>query len=247
MRKRQPVKAIFCLACSVGLILGLISSCASLHSPEDWLPEVHELQSRAYGCWMTLEYFSGGQTMSVSGEFLAATPGTLFILNENGVSEISVLAVKRTKLEIFKEKRIAGLWAFLGTLSTASHGLGLIVSAPIWIVSGIALAAAESTAGLKGFDGPPPEGIRMYARFPQGLPKEIDLLTQDEISCGEIGSGRRQGSHYRAPTRRGILSRSKRAEKTAAQDRPEEVLANWAKALPDAPSDGFTAARDRRL
>jgi len=122
-----------------------------------------------------LDYVSLGQTTTVSGELLAVAPGKLFILNESGVSEVPVLAVKRMQLEIFKEKKVAGIWAFLGTLSTASHGVGLIVSAPIWIVSGIVLAAAESAAGLMRFDGPPPEDIRKYARFPQGLPEGIDL------------------------------------------------------------------------
>lgn len=173
MQKRQPIEVLLCLVCSAGLV----SSCASLRSPEGWLPKVNEVQSQAYGCWISLDYGSLEQTAAASGELLAATQDTLFILNEGGVSEIPVLSVKRMQLEIFKEKRVAGIWALLGTLSTASHGIGLVVSGPIWIISGIALAAAESSAGLRRFDGPPHEDVRLYARFPQGLPEGIDLLS----------------------------------------------------------------------
>lgn len=65
----------------------------------------------------------------------------------------------------------AGLWTGGGVLSTLSHGVFLILSAPVWgVAGGIATAAA----------GPRSEAlwacsmeVRSHARWPQGLPAEV--------------------------------------------------------------------------
>ena len=156
-------------------LASLMTRCASIHSPQGWLPTLSEVQSQAFGGWTSIEYQSAGETKSSSGELLAMQEGRLFILNESGVSEIFVSEVQRIQLEIFKEERIAGLWAILGVLSTASHGGWLLLTAPIWIISGIGFSSGESKTGLMEFQGPPSEEIKKFARFPQGLPKNIDL------------------------------------------------------------------------
>lgn len=171
MQKRQLLKVGFWSVCSASLFC----ACASLKSPEGWLPKVSEVESQAYGSWVVVEHISGGQTMTTSGELIAVSPDFVLILNKSGVSEIPAAAVRQTKLEIFKEKKIIGLWAFLGTLSTVSHGWGLVLSAPVWLISGIGGAIGESLSGIVEIKGPPSEECRKYARFPQGLPAGIDL------------------------------------------------------------------------
>jgi hypothetical protein len=171
MQKRQIIKAAFCFICSGSLLF----SCATLRSPRGWLPDVQKLQSQAYGCWIMVDSLSDGLAMSISGELIAATSDSLFVLKENGISEIPLSVIREANLEIFKEKRVAGMWATLGTLSTLSHGFWLIASGPVWIIAGISSAVGESRAGLVQFEGPPPRDIRKYARFPQGLPEGIDV------------------------------------------------------------------------
>jgi len=171
MQKRQVLKVGFLLLCSAGLL----SACASLQAPKGWLPMAPEVQSQAYGCWIVVDHLKGDQLMITSGELIAVTPDSMFILNESGLSEISAAAVKKTKLEIFKERKVVGLWAMLGTLSTLSHGFYLVLSAPIWVISGISGAVGESRSGIVEIEGSSPEEFRKYARFPQGLPAGIDL------------------------------------------------------------------------
>jgi hypothetical protein len=169
MKKRQSIRNILCFI----VLAGLIPSCATLHSPHNWLPKVNDVQSEAYGGWITVDYTVRGQSIVSSGELIAVTPEKLLILGEGGLTDIPRLIVNRSLLEIFSENKLSGL-AILGTLSTLSHGFYLLLSAPVWIISGTVLAVSESKAGLMRYDGIPPEDIRKYARFPQGLPEGID-------------------------------------------------------------------------
>jgi hypothetical protein len=173
MRKRRRVEAVLCLTLAVSLLGG----CAVFHSPRGWLPKLQQVPSEAYGCWSEVEHISDGQTKKTSGELIAVAPGRLFILSQTGVSEIRLISIKWMRLEVFESANMLGAWAFVGTLSTLSHGIGLVVSAPIWIISGISAAAAESRSGVIMLRGSPTEDIRKYARFPQGLPEGIDLAS----------------------------------------------------------------------
>lgn len=65
-------------------------------------------------------------------------------------------------------------WTSLGVLSTLSHGVFLLLSAPIWTIAGSIAAAAESRAALHDFPDEPLEAFPVYARFPQGLPPGVD-------------------------------------------------------------------------
>lgn len=83
--------------------------------------------------------------------------------------------VQHVTFTTYKETRIVGLWAFLGFLSTASHGYYAAASAPIWLFTGIYNASAESTSGVTDSDFVVWDEIRKYARFPQGIPQGVDL------------------------------------------------------------------------
>jgi hypothetical protein len=65
-------------------------------------------------------------------------------------------------------------WTVLGTLSTASHGVGLILTAPFWVISGAASTAKQSRCGYVRYPPAIREDFLPYARFPQGLPPEVD-------------------------------------------------------------------------
>jgi hypothetical protein len=99
----------------------------------------------------------------------------VLVLNKSGVTDIPAAEIKRTRLELYDENKIVGLWAALGTLFTLSHGFYLVLSAPIWVISGISGAVGESRSGIVEIEGSSPEEFRKYARFPQGLPAGIDL------------------------------------------------------------------------
>jgi hypothetical protein len=66
-------------------------------------------------------------------------------------------------------------WGVLGALATGSHGFFLILTAPTWIVA--STAAASSASRAPRVQGTSPAALNVFARFPQGLPPDIDRAT----------------------------------------------------------------------
>jgi len=111
------------------------------------------------------------------GELLAVSPDTLYVLGnkyisgEQGVFAIENVSVKKIEVELYPSgsgKMV--LWTVLGTLSTASHGVGAILSFPVWIIVGTICSVTLSNSNDKEFKEFEWEELRQYARYPQGLP-----------------------------------------------------------------------------
>ena len=68
-----------------------------------------------------------------------------------------------------------------GALSTASHGVLAGVTFPVWVLGGSLATASQSRKPIVNYDPArsDPRSLSPYARFPQGLPDEVDrgLLT----------------------------------------------------------------------
>lgn len=170
------------VAASVG---ALVLACAP-YAPGGWLSTPEVAQQEAYGGWLRLELVAAGNARPsvAEGELLAITPDTLFIIGASGFRAVSSASVTRSVLEAFDAKSglIAGT-VVLGTLSTASNGVGLILTAPIWIIVGsvtVYSALRASRVGVAMRAGERWDGnaawaaYRPYARFPAGLPPGLD-------------------------------------------------------------------------
>lgn len=160
---------------SLCLFIVLMTGCASSIAPKGWLPNPQEVQSQAFGAWMAIEHGSEAGTKISNGELIAVQERNVYLLTMDGPEVISIDKVQNAKLALYKEKRRVGLWAIIGTLSTLSHGWGLIFTAPTWIIVGIASASGESKSGLLKYSDSSWDEIKKYARFPQGIPRSINL------------------------------------------------------------------------
>jgi hypothetical protein len=110
-----------------------------------------------------------GQT--TSGELLAVDDLYLYVLTDGRVRAIERRKVTQVSVELYASQAgQAGLWTALGTVSTVSHGFFLVITAPVWLATGISVTAgAAATNDLEVRDdklGP----LYQFARFPQGLP-----------------------------------------------------------------------------
>ena len=157
------------------LMMALMVSCIATPGPKGWLPSPEEALSDAFGAWMIVEYSSESGEKTAEGEFIAVEKNKVYLLTGIGLEEIPTHEVQHVTFATYKEKRIVGVWAVLGFLSTASHGYYAGISAPIWLIAGIATASAESTSGVSKSDAIAWEEIRKYAHFPQGIPQGVDL------------------------------------------------------------------------
>jgi hypothetical protein len=159
------------------LLAAGIWGCASSTAPKGWLPEAEDAATFPYGAWVRLqEQDEDGNKSIVEGELIAVRDGSIVVLVGDRWIEIRKVRVRRIQATYYHAKLWPlSLWSTLGTVSTLSHGLGLIFSAPLWIIVGTAATAGASHEPEEVFPKVPWESLRPYARFPQGMPEGMDL------------------------------------------------------------------------
>lgn len=161
-------------------LLIMMMGCASHTAPKGWLPDPDDLQTQAFGAWMQLKIEQQSESPkpneeSAEGEFIAQSQDSVYILTQQGISSISKTSISKARCTAYNahEGNLAA-WTFAGTLSTLSHGVGLILSAPVWIIAGTISTAGQSWQPILKFPKAPWSEFQKYARFPQGLPPNVD-------------------------------------------------------------------------
>lgn len=162
-------------ALTTALALLLASGCAGSLAPRGWLPRNgYEAERTAYGAWIEVEYAASGATVESRGEFIAVDKGRVYVLEDSSLRPIPRADIVKARLCRFGSGHSTiAVWALLGTLSTGSHGIALIISAPVWIISGTVAASAQSRAPREDYPGADWEELRAYARFPAGMPADL--------------------------------------------------------------------------
>ena len=175
--------------------LSLYSGCASSTAPRGWLSQAHEIETQAYGGWIGIETKPGVEAIP-HGELIALHHDSVFVLaSDSNLYTVAISDIKKARLAGYDSEwdQMAAL-VFLGTLSTASHGGFLVLTAPIlWGLAGGATAGSQSRVSLIDYpkrrpkvqgksvvrenDQHPLRSMREYARFPQGWPPSLDRST----------------------------------------------------------------------
>ncbi|MGE5179646.1 MAG: hypothetical protein ACM3PF_11165 [Bacteroidota bacterium] len=159
-------------ACLLAATAGAIG-CASSRAPSGWLDRPEDLVRSAYGGWVTIEPARG--RARVEGELLAVGTDSVYVLGAGGFDAVPRAGMRSARLEVYRAQtgRAAGETT-LGTIVSLSHGLGFIISGPIWIITGSIAAGAGSREPLRDVSGATWESVSKYARFPAGMPPGID-------------------------------------------------------------------------
>ncbi len=163
----------------------LISGCATTYAPSDWLPDRDEIQKEAYGGWMTLfvqpdSLIEQDSYLQYDGEFISSDENNVYLLADS-LYIIFKENINSGILEIDDKNSVEyGLWTFGGTISTISNGYYLIFTAPFWLLVGIPSTVGESNRDKYEYEEENPdslywEDIQKFARFPQGLPENIEI------------------------------------------------------------------------
>ena len=170
MRGHSRAWLLLCAAAAAG--------CATSSAPRGFLRPPLEAQRSAYGGWIEVALARQPHARTeetLSGELIAVGDDSIFVLGAAGLRAVAVPRIARARLMAYDAQYGAlASWTLLGVLSTASHGVGLILSAPVWIVAGSAATAAQSHAPLRVVTRPGElPSLRPFARFPQGLPPSL--------------------------------------------------------------------------
>lgn len=161
-------------------LAGALAGCATTTAPPGFLRAPASVPRTAYGGWVEVALGPAAAprrgTVWAAGELLAVTADSLYLLQPAGVTVIP--AARATSARVMGWDAQAGLvgsWTLGGVLLTVSNGFWLVFSAPAWIIVGSASAASQSRAPLVEVRAPGDFlRLRLYARFPQGLPPGLD-------------------------------------------------------------------------
>lgn len=193
------------------LILALASAalangCASNPAPHGFLSEAGQEVYDARGAWIELDLVSSVSGLAeVGGELLATDTDSVHVLvpvtrdSQRG----RVLSFEWAQVGHWRARAYdpgTGTYSAMmlaGTVSTLSHGLFLVISAPVWLIVGSAITGGESRRADYD-EAYSQSNLRPWARFPQGLPADLDVegLTLRLDAYREDGPVR-----FRAPVR----------------------------------------------
>lgn len=177
-RARRATRAL------VGLLAlaWIPAGCASDPIPQAQRPSEEDAITSGFGSYVYVVDAGGGVH---AGELIDVLPGRLSIFDGGRIEMLPRAQVASALVLVHRTHEGAyALWTVLGTLSTITHGFFLVLSAPIWISTGVATSLTEARRARLTYPDPARwEDLRPYARFPQGLPPEI---TGNELLHGRM-------------------------------------------------------------
>ncbi len=160
----QPMKTKPCL---MFLLAILISSC----SLPKYLPTSESIDLNVYGSFIQVRNKKG---RNIKGELIAADSIKIVVLKEkeNLCSIVPITDIRSFRLIYAKPKNYKGAWAML--LFVPMHGWFSPITLPINLI----VIASVNTNPYKYTNKKIPfEMLNMFARFPQGIPPGIELLS----------------------------------------------------------------------
>lgn len=169
------------LALAIPLVFG---SCAA----PAYLPDSTMIDVNPYGGYIEVVHVKytekNGKVIkesdaSTNGELIAVDRDTMTILSQkdNHIIQLPVKDVTEYTLRYAKPKAYG--WSIpLYLLLTASHGLGLVLTAPVNLITTIAVTSSGANAFKYSDDNLKIKDLSKFARFPQGLPPSIHSLSE---------------------------------------------------------------------
>jgi hypothetical protein len=154
-----------------GLFAISISSCTSPR----YLPSSDKIDVNEYGSYIKIIHKTAS---NIDGELIAIDSNKIVVLTEETKKCVTVpiTDVQSFKLRYAKPKHYG--WTIpVYTLATIGHGLFLIFTAPINLIVTISVTASGEIAFKYSDKNMTYDKLKMFARFPQGIPTNIDIAS----------------------------------------------------------------------
>lgn len=171
------------------LILLIITGCDSAKIPSYYLRSPKEAINGITGSWVEVTMIptpGKAKSLGLSGELIAAQSDTLYILSDIKLSAISKNNIETACLYIFKNQ--GGKYALFTGLLLAPNIIGAVASGGEYAggflamgipmsITGIIITIMEGSSKSNRLIYPSRNSIeefRKFARFPMGIPPELD-------------------------------------------------------------------------
>ena len=176
-----------CRISALSLLLLLLAGpgCVTTSAPGAWTDAPPAMASTTYGSWVDVRHGDAAAADTTRGELIAATTTEVFVLTpDSSFQQIPRLTIIDLELTAYDANwGYLATWTTLGTLSTLSHGFVAVLSLPIWLIAGSAAASTQSRRPI--FTNPSLEVLQRFARFPQGIPPDLDRNQLQPKPSGE--------------------------------------------------------------
>ena len=146
----------------------LFAHCATTDVPSHWLSDPDRLASDVRGGWIGIKSLQG----RIAGELIAVNSDTMFVA-DSLLHAVASRDIASARLVTYDASNM-GDYVFLGTLSTVSNGWFLFVTAPMWIIGGSIASVSRSFDPVIDYPSKPLTDFAPFARYPQGLPPDLD-------------------------------------------------------------------------
>ena len=160
------------------IVLSLFLISESCISPK-YLPPFYETDVNQYGSEIIVTRNSDSK---IEGELIAIDSSTMTVLldsssiksdTENPIV-IPLTGVEKFKLNYARPKKYG--WTIpVFTLATIGHGFYSLISAPVNLIVTISVTSSGATAFQYNQKDMTFEQLKMFARFPQGIPPGIEI------------------------------------------------------------------------
>ena len=154
-----------------GLLAIIISSCTSPR----YLPSSDKIDINQNGSYINI---IPKTTANIDGELIAIDSNKIVVLSEatNKCMTVQINDVERFTLQ-YAEPKHYGWTIPVYTLATIGHGALLILTAPINLIVTASVTASGENAFQYSDKNMTYDKLKMFARFPQGIPPNIDLAS----------------------------------------------------------------------
>jgi hypothetical protein len=158
------------------ILLVIVLSVTGCSSPK-YLPASDSIDINHYGSHISINYITGDK---INGELIAINKEEMVVLmgtdNKNNKRCVSfpLTEIKSFRLAYASPKNYG--WTIpTFTLFTIAHGYFFLLTAPINLITTIAVTTSGENAFVYSNKNMTYDKMKMFARFPQGLPPGIDL------------------------------------------------------------------------
>jgi hypothetical protein len=151
------------------LLAVIINGCASPH----YLPSSENIGISPYGSNIEI---SRKEASDINGELIAIDENQIYVLadSESKCITVPLSKVRRFRLRYARPKHYG--WTIpLFTLATISHGYFLIITAPLNLIVTVAVTVSGENSFVYNNRKITYEELKMFARYPQGIPQNIDI------------------------------------------------------------------------
>jgi hypothetical protein len=154
-----------------GLLAIIISSCTSPR----YLPSADKIDVNEYGSYIKINQDTKSH---IEGELIAIDSNKIVVLS--GMKQICVSVpvkdVRRFILQYAKHKDYSYTIPIY-SLATLAHGYWLILTAPVNLIVTTSVTVSGASVFKYSDKNMTYDKLKMFARFPQGIPQNIDIAT----------------------------------------------------------------------